>query len=535
MKKTVFAAILAAIAINASAQNVSDALRFSLNDYYGTARSVAMGNAFTALGGDLGSVQLNPAGSAVNSYSQVTITPSLNILSGSALYSALGRVEDGATTTRFNNNSRLTMPNIGVMLNYKTHRKSGIRSVSFGIVGNATSYYNDYMSAGGLNDRSSYMGYLSAFASGNQLTAAEIGKAGYQEMSPVFWPSMVGYRCGMVNDAGDGSYMSPAEGYKDGAYVLRGALRQNYERASKGSKYDMVMNFGLNFNDRIFIGGNLGIVDIDYAINSYIREEAVDHADFPVTISGKPDYFTSMRFHQAYSASGSGVYAKIGIIAVPVTGLRIGAAVQTPTANYITERLWFSGDTDFASGAKGSETIYDDEDYIYSYKLISPARYSAGIAYTIPGFGLFSADYELADYSSMSFRGAEYSDSDSFSDSNKSIRDGAGASHMIRAGLEYTPTKSLALRAGYNFTSTAERYIDSHDNKVAPEHAGRQAVSLGVGYKSAGSFFCDAAARLTMLPHEYVYPYDSYDDIMSPEIRVSNNLWNLMLTFGWRF
>ena len=76
--KKITATILSAAALSsmwtASAQTVGDALRFSDNNYYGTARTIAMGNAFTALGGDLGSVSINPAGSAVNSFSQVTIT-----------------------------------------------------------------------------------------------------------------------------------------------------------------------------------------------------------------------------------------------------------------------------------------------------------------------------------------------------------------------------------------------------------------------------------------------------------------------------
>ena len=69
MKKIIPLTLLAAVSVNAAAQNVQDALRFSENNYYGTARSISMGNAFTALGGDLGSINLNPAGSAVNSFS----------------------------------------------------------------------------------------------------------------------------------------------------------------------------------------------------------------------------------------------------------------------------------------------------------------------------------------------------------------------------------------------------------------------------------------------------------------------------------
>ena len=77
MKKTVISIFLGLSAICGYAQTAYDALLFSENNYEGTARTMAMGNAFTALGGDLGSVGINPAGSAVAGYSQITLTPSL--------------------------------------------------------------------------------------------------------------------------------------------------------------------------------------------------------------------------------------------------------------------------------------------------------------------------------------------------------------------------------------------------------------------------------------------------------------------------
>ena len=46
-------------------QNAWDAMRYSQVNYQGTARSLALGNAVTALGGDFGSITLNPAASAV--------------------------------------------------------------------------------------------------------------------------------------------------------------------------------------------------------------------------------------------------------------------------------------------------------------------------------------------------------------------------------------------------------------------------------------------------------------------------------------
>ena len=46
-------------------QNISDALNYADNSYQGTARFNSMSGAFGALGGDLSSIAVNPAGSAV--------------------------------------------------------------------------------------------------------------------------------------------------------------------------------------------------------------------------------------------------------------------------------------------------------------------------------------------------------------------------------------------------------------------------------------------------------------------------------------
>ena len=101
-----------------------DALRFSENNYEGTARTMAMGNAFTALGGDLGSISINPAGSAVARYSQVTITPGVAISANTS---------GGTSPDYFQRNyrtpmGRFSMPNIGFTINFDTYRSSGIKN-----------------------------------------------------------------------------------------------------------------------------------------------------------------------------------------------------------------------------------------------------------------------------------------------------------------------------------------------------------------------------------------------------------------------
>ena len=119
MKKLCTLILLAASASGLYAQGLFEAMTFSQNTYYGTARSMALGNAMTAVGGDLGSIVINPAGSAVSSYSQFTLSPSLSISSSKAGYAAIAGTDpySGEETSRY---TRFFMPNIGLNLRYDT-------------------------------------------------------------------------------------------------------------------------------------------------------------------------------------------------------------------------------------------------------------------------------------------------------------------------------------------------------------------------------------------------------------------------------
>lgn len=534
---TVLAAI--GICLGLQAQNVSDALRFSVNDYFGTARSIAMGNAFTALGGDIGSITINPAGSAVNNYSQISFSPALNIMGGKTEYSADGYVGNG-NPTRTSSYAKASgqIPSWGAVMNFDTHRKRGLKSFSFGVVGNATASYGNDLLAEGYNPNSSYMGYLSALSSIDGLSEATLDKGSYWDINPYYWPAVVGYRSGMISSSGNGDYVGVAQGIaSDGSYPVLGELRQKYGKLTTGSKSDIVFNFGMNFNNRLYIGANLGITDLSYSSRMQISESAVNVTDFPVTEDGQTDYFKSMRMREYYRASGSGLYGKFGIIYNPVGGLRLGASVQTPTVNYITEHLWYSGETDF-DNAYGYEDISEKDEYIYDYRLVSPMRADIGVAYTFGKAGLVSVDYELCNYSSMRFKEIGSSDNGGFDNSNRSIEDGAGVSHMLRIGAEMNVLPALALRFGYNLTSTPERYINDSGAKVSPGTF-TQSIACGVGYRSPRSFFCDLALRSRIDPVEYIYPYPSYDAgtrfVLSPEIVNRASLASIVMTFGWRF
>ena len=189
MKKIFASVFLLSLALGAGAQGLQDALDFAGNDYLGTARSVGMGNAMTAVGGDLGSLTFNPAGSAVAGYSQFTLTPGLTVSSvvGQGTYSggAPYGFEDKVKTP----STRMNLPNFGGMIVYDTRRSRGLRRVSFGLVGNITRDYNYRVRASGTNDETTLAGSLASQADGYPESTLQ---GGYYQSDMPSWETMVG-------------------------------------------------------------------------------------------------------------------------------------------------------------------------------------------------------------------------------------------------------------------------------------------------------------------------------------------------------
>ena len=543
MRKTLITILLtASAAICGYAQTAYDALLFSENNYEGTARTVAMGNAFTALGGDLGSVALNPAGSAVAGYSQITITPSLTFSASTT--QGVSPYSDGSLPYFENrirsNATNFSVPNIGVTACFDTHRTSGLKNIIFGFVMNRSAAWNEDVYASGTNSSTSFMGAMAYEATIDGLTGSELGAENAYNSMP--WKPVVGYQSGMISTFGgyDDQFVGASEViYDNGEVAIGGPLNQSYGRIVKGGKYDYLFNIAANISDFIYIGANLGVTSIEYGYDEYFKEGAVDPADFQIDMeNGDRMYFKDMKYRYAYSALGTGYFGKFGIIVTPGGGFRIGAAIQTPAVNRITEQWYQAGETSYTDSRYNAEAESPLGEG--SYTMVSPFRANLGLAYALGNLGVISADYEMCDYGQMKYKTNGY-DRDYFEEINRDIRERFGMSHIFRAGLEVKPTGKLALRAGYRMATSPEIY-DSWGEKIPLTMT--QNVSFGLGYDSGKSFFTDLAVRKTIMADEYFMPYSDYmydqdgyilDNAYAPEILNQRSLWKVLLTFGWRF
>ncbi|MCR4824697.1 MAG: outer membrane protein transport protein [Bacteroidales bacterium] len=570
MKKILAAATFLALAVSAGAQNMYDAMTFSQNQYYGTARSMAMGNAVTALGGDLGSVVINPAGSAVAGYGQFTITPGFTLSAVNSAWSPEGENSYGSPNGL--SQTRMNLPNVGLSMEFKTGRRSGVKALTFSVISSQTDNYNFASEAFGTNSRTSKIAEFADAAYGY----AESVLANYNSFnnSDAPWDLLTSYQGGMYGPYGwDGLYAGVTESIADDAsyHYVPGALSQTSSRTKRGSKNDLIMNLGLNISDRVYVGFNVGLPSARYRYNESFYESAVDPGQFPIIYEDMEEsyvtYFNRGTYSYDYMADVTGIYAKIGVILRPTDALRLGATFQTPTAYTVSERWQHYASTTF------DDSYYNDSQYSpegeYEYTLRSPYRASFGLAYTLGKAGAISVDYELADYSVMRFSELHRNRlaSDAFLAQNLTNRYFAGVAHSVRVGGEFKVTPEFAVRAGYTLATSPERYwtdssgmtvtaddyadnfYDYYDrvkNLVTPHYYKdrTQSFAFGFGYSSPGSFFLDAVARLTRYPAMTFAPYfdyDSYDkagnlqSVLSPRVHTDRSLWNVALTFGWRF
>lgn len=533
MKRILSLSVLAAGAVlltgtGLHAQDMYDALRYTETNYYGTARSIGLGNAVTALGGDLGTIAINPAGAAVNSYSQLTLTPGVAVSTNRTSFNPAPHISGSSIMTDRNSSAGFIMPNWGAIITIPTGNRSGLKSFSWGFVGNVSNYYRESYGASAVNGATTYMGSMAAWAQEDGLNPSTLD--GSWDNSP--WDMAVAYRSGLISTLSDGRYIGATETVlSDGSIGLCGDINQRYARKITGSNTNMVINFSANFSDKFFIGANFGMVSIRYRTNAVINENPVDPSLFEYEVNDIMSQLRETRYRSEWYDRVSGIYAKAGFLWTPDPHIRIGAAVQTPTLMNITNTIGYAGDAIYNTTSFSSESPYDEG---VVYRLTTPWRFNVGAALVYPGVGLVSADYERVDYSRAYFSATESSYS-SFSSVNTDITNGLKASNMLRLGVELNALPQYSIRAGYTMATSPE--ILSDGSTVSPT----QSASIGFGYQSNGSFFFDLALRGTFKPDQYTYPYEyptgSFSDgTLTPEIIVGKrSVYDVVATFGWRF
>ena len=500
MKKLVIVLALAtALPFFMQGQSDADALRYSILDFGGTARSLGSANAYGAVGGDFSSLSINPAGLGIYRSSEFEFTPGLaTITNKSSFYG----------TASSDNAYNFNFSNLGFVFN---HMHRGRENSSDGWVGgsfaigynrlanyNSSTYYTGFNASSSLLD--SYTDFLNA--GGGTATADAFDKDPFG--AGLAWETY------LINPNADSvSYYSVVTG---------GNVQQSKSIVTRGGYNEFTLSFAGNYGNRLYIGATIGIPTIRYKYSSTYTEEDVNNL--------QPD-FQSFSLDEVVNTNGIGINAKFGLIYRINDYVRIGGAVHSPTAFTMSDSYHSSMSSQLDISGDYS---YDSPDGNYDYGMITPWRLVGSAALTFKKIGFISLDYEWLDYSQSSFnfdRNGDASDLSYETTVNNNIDTKYTTASNIRLGGELM-YDVFRFRAGYAIQGTPfNSGIAAGDQDYS-----KQTWTAGVGIKDK-SFFIDLGYGHTM-SKEYDIQYVLADQ-QNDGASIDKTFNSFLMTFGFRF
>lgn len=419
---------------NLNAQGLSDALRYSQTDLFGTARFNAMSGAFGALGGDLSGVSLNPAGSAIFNFNYASASGGLIDIRNDINYSGTfnrstdldANISQAGGVWVFSNDSESgDWRKFTVAVNYEQENNFDNEVVSIGTnnVGIDQFFLNQ---ANGIPlellqlQSGESIPDLYQFLGDTEGTTAQNAFLGFQSfiLDPV------------ENTPGNTSYISN---------VAPGSFNQEHFRVDNGYQGKYTLNLATQYRESFHFGVNLNAHAIDYRSSTFLFES-----------NNNPDtQIDQIGFEENLWVLGSGFSAQFGAILKVGDILRLGATYDTPTWFVISEETTQSIETRRILPDNSSIIEVVDPRVINlfaDYRLRTPGQWKASAALLFGQAGLISFDYGYKDFSDI-----EFTTNDPFFNlQNQLIANTFTSSSSYRLGGEYRVNK-WSFRGGYRF------------------------------------------------------------------------------------
>lgn len=522
MKKIALAALVAAVPVSMMAQSAISAYELSQSDLRGTARFMSMAGAFGALGGDLSTLNQNPAGIGVYRSSEIGVTVDFNMASSDAAGSKWNK-----THVYCNNFGYIGSINTNnEVMPYFQWGATYSRSASF-----------DRNFRGRIDNLGTSMSnYVANFTNASPSTLGQSTSYDPYTQSSADWLSILAYNSYLINPIGNSSTY---QGLYDESTTTGNSEFRVQER---GYIDEYSINFGGNFVNTVYWGMGFGITDLSYTQNAFYDEE-LQNASI-ATATGNSGSVENGNAYYALSnykhVSGTGFNYKIGAIYKPINELRFGLAFHTPTWYTLSESYDSNVQYSYASKA-GEGTAYSGLAY-YDWRLKTPWKMIVSAAGVIGGRFILSADYEYGGTKSMT---VSDDDNNEYVDVSDDIDYYFKPTNTFRIGAEYRITPQFSVRAGFATTSSGveksvidgDEYVyTSGTNPAYTLNNNTYYYTAGVGYR-AGGFYADLAYVNKHRSSVYT-PFSSFDDggwVYNPYCDVKTNNNNIVLSVGYKF
>lgn len=490
----------------ANAQNITDGLRYSIDETIGTARFTALSGAMGALGGDFSAIGINPASGAVFIDSNLMFSASLFDVENKAEY--------------FNHSEKSISDNVainqlgGIFVINNSNQESAFKKFTIGVNFDTNKNFDNELYIAGTGNTSIGEFFL-AQAQGLPLSLLQL-QAGesiadlYQYLGEhegtAAQNAFLGYQAYLFdpvdpNNPSNTAYTSNIAG---------GIFNQEYVMLSEGNNTKFSINLATQITDDYYLGININTHSIIYDQSTWLLE----------TNNNNASTVNRVGFENNLSVTGAGVSAQLGAIAKVANNLRFGLSLDSPTwyqiseetTQYLESRRIFEGQTLNEIVDPGVINVFEE------YTLKTPAKVNVSAAYVFGQNGFISFDYSYKDYASIEF---SPTDDAYFNTLNNSIENTLKGVSEYKAGAEYR-IKQLSLRGGFHYAESPYK-----NTEILGELYG---FSLGAGY-TVGRFNFDLAySRSEQNKTQQLYAV-SQTDAATIETVYSNFVCTLGLNF----
>lgn len=486
MRITLVTSLCLLLSLSALSQNEVDALRYSYLMNGGSARSMASGGAFGALGADMSVLHYNPAGIGRFRYSELGMSFGGTHQETAAQYVGM-TTENSSFRPNFN---QLGM--VGAFAINKNNELSKWKRFQFGFSYTKLADYKENVRVLGENVNSSMLQVFTQQAYG-------VNENSIYDNYP--FGAGLAYMTYAIDPQVDGSYSHRFEGE---------TVTQMKSIERKGRLSESAISLGGNWNEKLYLGASVGIIAAKFQEQGIYTEKT----DLSDTVADLIDF----TYRDDLITSGSGINIKAGAIVLPAEWLRFGIAVHSPSViqfkdNYSTtfSTFWWDDTTLSMSSPDGA----------FDYIVKTPGRL-IGSAALVSKFGLISFDYERVNYAGARLRTPQFSESNyDFKTENETIIDIYRVAENYRIGVEFKVKEIIALRGGYALFGSPFKDKSGMQTQI---------FSLGLGYRWKIYYADLSVQHISRQENYYMYDPDLVTAAVLDHTKVAVNL-----SLGLRF
>ena len=485
--RNILGIILFLISAVAYGQSEVEALRYSYQLPLGSARSMSMGGAFGALGGDLSTVSQNPAGIGIFRRNEFSISFGVNGHTSETSF--------GGAPTISSNQAKFNIPQIGLLGTAETNHPLWKR-VNYAIGYHRYSDYNQVFDSRGPQNNNSLLELFAMQANG---TNSEDIYDAFPFGAALAWDAF------LINPIDTNSVDQYTSANPFGNFQATKLVERS------GHMGETVASIGGSYDDRLYVGFTLGFPNINFNEVATYTEADIDPAH----------ELGSFRYREELNTSGRGANFKVGLIYKVTELFRIGAAFHSPS--------WLTINDNYETSIVGSfrdGDVRDSESPInnFEYRVRTPSRMQANAAFILGKKGLISADYEFVNYKNIRMRdGLQPISTYGFDAENEAISNLYRGTHNVKIGTEIR-FKPWAVRAGVAYFQSP---IDPAFLKTDQD---RILYSLGIGYRKATGYI-DLAYQLSFWQEEFYH----YEPNIVSASTVDNKNGQVVFTIGFRY